>query len=142
MELLVASRFLHFASLGIRVSRSKSTAPNQPANRRRACPVRLSAAAARQWPVERGSYAVLPTIGSMDWVTVYGVAALSFMMLMYWLEYRGPLFVLGFAAGCGLSSLYGFLSGAWPFGVLEAVWFVIAFRRYVRVRGVRGRVAP
>jgi hypothetical protein len=84
---------------------------------------------------------VLPTIGSMDWVTVYGVAALSFMMLMYWLEYRGPLFVLGFAAGCGLSSLYGFLSGASPFGVLEVVWFVIAFRRYVRVRGVRGRVA-
>jgi hypothetical protein len=140
VELLVASRFLHFASLGIRVSRSKSAAPNQPANRRRACPVRLSAAAARQCP-ERGSYAVLPTIGSMDWVTVYGVAALSFMMLMYWLEYRGPLFVLGFAAGCGLSSLYGYLSGAWPFGVLEAVWFVIAFRRYVRVRGVRGRVA-
>jgi hypothetical protein len=66
------------------------------------------------------------------------VAALSFMMLMYWLEYRGPLFVLGFARGLW----YGYLSGAWPFGVLEAVWFVIAFRRYVRVRGVKGRVAP
>jgi hypothetical protein len=76
------------------------------------------------------------------WVTLYGVAALTFMMLMYWPEYRGPLFVLGFAAGCGLSSLYGFLSGAWPFGVPEAVWFVIAFRRYVRLRGVGGRVAP
>jgi hypothetical protein len=96
-----------------------------------------SAVAGGAW-VLRGA----PYIGSLDWVTVYGVAALSFMMLMYWLEYRGPLFVLGFAAGCGLSSLYGFLSGAWPFGVLEAVWFVIAFRRYVRVRGVRGRVAP
>lgn len=78
----------------------------------------------------------------MDWVTAYGVAALSFMLLMYWLEHRGPLFVLGFAAGCALSSLYGFLSGAWPFGVLEAVWFVVALRRYGRVRRIGEPVTP
>ena len=47
----------------------------------------------------------------MDWVTAYGVAALSLMMLMYWLEHRGPMFILGFAAGCLLSSVYGFLAG-------------------------------
>jgi hypothetical protein len=133
---------LRLPSLGICVSRSKSTAPNQPAEPETGLPVSAlgsggSAAAGGAWV-----YAALPTIGSVDWVTVYGVAALTFMMLMYWLEYRGPLFVLGFAAGCGLSSLYGFLSGAWPFGVPEAVWFVIAFRRYVRLRGVGGRVAP
>jgi hypothetical protein len=64
------------------------------------------------------------------------------MMVMYWLEHRGPLFVLGFATGCALSSLYGFLSGAWPFGVLEAVWFVIALHRYGRVRRVGERVTP
>jgi hypothetical protein len=72
----------------------------------------------------------------MDIVTAYGVAALSFMMLMYWLEHRGPMFVLGFAAGCLLSSVYGFLSGAWPFGILEAIWFVIALRRFDRARTV------
>jgi hypothetical protein len=64
-------------------------------------------------------------------VTVYGVAAVSFMMAMYALERRGPGFVLGFAAGCVLSSVYGFLSGAWPFGVVEAIWAVVAFRRYL-----------
>ena len=65
----------------------------------------------------------------MSWVTVYGVSALTFMMVMCWLEYRGPLFILGFALGCLLSSIYGFLAGAWPFGVLEAVWCLIAVRR-------------
>jgi hypothetical protein len=78
----------------------------------------------------------LHTIDRMDIVTAYGVAALSFMMLMYWLEHRGPMFVLGFAAGCLLSSVYGFLSGAWPFGVLEAIWFVIALRRFDQARTV------
>jgi len=48
-------------------------------------------------------------------VTVYGVCALTFMMLMYALERRGRAFVLAFALGCALSSSYGFLSGAWPF---------------------------
>jgi hypothetical protein len=49
-------------------------------------------------------------------LTLFGVAALSFMMLMYALERRGNGFVLAFALGCALSSVYGFLSGAWPFG--------------------------
>jgi hypothetical protein len=63
-------------------------------------------------------------------VTVYGVVAVSFMMTMYALESRGRVFVLLFAFGCLLSSSYGFLSGAWPFGVVEAVWSVIAVRRW------------
>jgi hypothetical protein len=63
-------------------------------------------------------------------VTIYGVLALTFMMAMYGLEHRHRGFVLGFAIGCLLSSVYGFLSGAWPFGVVEAIWAVIAFRRY------------
>jgi hypothetical protein len=70
----------------------------------------------------------------VSWVTVYGVAALTFMMVMYWLEHRGPRFILGFALGCLLSSIYGFLAGAWPFGVLEAVWCLIALRRYAAMR--------
>ena len=70
-------------------------------------------------------------------LTLYGVVVITFMMLMYALEGRGPQFVLAFAAGCALSSSYGFLSGAWPFGCVEAVWSVIAFRRYVTVRRAR-----
>jgi hypothetical protein len=65
-------------------------------------------------------------------LTTYGVLALSFMMLMYALEDRGRIFTLGFAAGCGLSSVYGFLAGAWPFGIVELVWAGVALRRYQR----------
>ena len=64
-------------------------------------------------------------------LTVYGVCALTFMMAMYAMERRGRIFVLAFALGCALSSIYGFLSGAWPFGVIEAIWAVIALRRDV-----------
>ncbi len=51
-------------------------------------------------------------------------------MTMYALEHRGPRFVLAFALGCALSSSYGFMSGAWPFGTVEVIWTVIAIRRY------------
>ena len=70
----------------------------------------------------------------LDWqpvvVTIYGVCAVTFMMIMYALESRGSTFVLLFALGCVLSSAYGFLSGAWPFGVVELIWSAIAVRRY------------
>ena len=65
-------------------------------------------------------------------VTIYGVCAVSFMMVMYALERRHRGFVLASAAGCLLSSAYGFLSGAWPFGVVEVVWAGIAVRRWSR----------
>jgi membrane-bound metal-dependent hydrolase YbcI (DUF457 family) len=64
-------------------------------------------------------------------LTLFGVAALTFMMLMYALESRHRGFTLAFAGGCVLASLYGFLSGAWPFGVVEAIWAIVALRRYV-----------
>jgi hypothetical protein len=67
-------------------------------------------------------------------VTVYGVVALTFMMSMYALEARGRPYVAGFAFGCALSSSYGFLSGAWPFGLVEAVWALIALRRFASAR--------
>src|SRR4051794_38982962 len=81
-------------------------------------------------------------------VTVYGILALTFMMTMYALERRGPGYVLAFAFGCALSSVYGFLSGAWPFGVVELIWSGIAVRRWADGRGVvpappdRGRRPP
>jgi hypothetical protein len=71
-------------------------------------------------------------------LTAYGVLALSFMMAMYALESRGSGFVAAFAVGCVLSSAYGFLAGAWPFGVVELIWAGIAARRYVRVRAGSG----
>ena len=66
----------------------------------------------------------------MSAVTLYGVVALSVMMVMYALERRGRIFVLAFALGCLLSSIYGFLSGAWPFGVVKGIWCVIAVERF------------
>jgi hypothetical protein len=53
------------------------------------------------------------------------------MMVMYALERRGRAFILAFAVGFLLSSIYGFLSGAWPFGVVEAIWCLIAYRRFL-----------
>jgi len=70
-------------------------------------------------------------------ITVFGVIALTFMVVMYALERRHPSFVLAFATGCLLSSAYGFLAGAWPFGVVELVWTGLAVRRYLGVRGQR-----
>jgi hypothetical protein len=67
-------------------------------------------------------------------LTVYGVLALVFMMAMYTLERRGTVFIAAFALGCALASSYGFLSGAWPFGSVEAVWALIAIRRYWTTR--------
>jgi hypothetical protein len=61
----------------------------------------------------------------MAWITVFGVAALTFTMVMYALEHRRRGFVLAF--GCALSSAYGFLAGTWPFGVVEAIWSVVDF---------------
>lgn len=66
-------------------------------------------------------------------LTLFGVTALTFMMVMYVLERRGRAFVLAFAVGCALSSTYGFLSGAWPFGVVEAIWCLVAIQRFRRL---------
>jgi hypothetical protein len=68
-------------------------------------------------------------------VTIYGVVVVTFMMAMYALESRHRGFILAFACGCALSSSYGFLSGAWPIGVVELIWSGIAVHRYVTRRG-------
>lgn len=70
-------------------------------------------------------------------LTVFGAFAVTFMMLMYALESRGRVFILAFAFGCAMSSAYGFLAGTWPFGVVEAIWAVIALERFRS-----GRPAP
>jgi hypothetical protein len=72
----------------------------------------------------------------MDGLTVFGLVAVSAMLTCYALEERSPWFVLAFAAACALGSAYGFLQGAWPFGVVEAVWSLIAVRRWWRRRAL------
>jgi hypothetical protein len=67
-------------------------------------------------------------------LSVFGACAVTFMMVMYALEGRGRRFVLAFAVGCALSSTYGFLAGTWPFGIVEAIWSVVAIKRYLDQR--------
>lgn len=75
-------------------------------------------------------------------ITLYGVGAVTFMMVMYALETKHRRYVVGFAVGCLLSSLYGFLAGAWPFGVVEIVWSAVALRRYARSGPSRSERSP
>jgi hypothetical protein len=66
----------------------------------------------------------------MDALTVFGVIAVASMMIFYALEEHSAWFILAFAGACVLASAYGFLQGAWPFGVVEAVWALVALRRW------------
>lgn len=63
-------------------------------------------------------------------LTAFGAAAVTVMMLSYALEARSPWFGLSFALACAASAAYGWLAGAWPFGVVEAVWAAVALRRW------------
>jgi hypothetical protein len=78
-------------------------------------------------------------IPGMDGLTLFGLLAVSLMLVFYALEDRSPWCVLGFAAACAMGSLYGFLQGAWPFGVVEAIWSAVALGRW-RKRPSRRRM--
>jgi hypothetical protein len=67
-------------------------------------------------------------------LTAFGLFSVSAMLVCYALEQRSSWFILGFAAACALGSAYGFLQGAWPFGVVEAIWSVVAMRRWWQTR--------
>lgn len=66
----------------------------------------------------------------MSGLTLFGLIAVSAMLLCYAFEQRSHWFVLGFALACALGSVYGFLQGAWPFGLVEAIWSIVALRRW------------
>jgi hypothetical protein len=68
----------------------------------------------------------------MDSLTLFGLLAVTAMLVFYALEERSSLYVLAFAGACLLASLYGFLQGAWPFGVVEAIWAGVAVDRWRR----------
>jgi hypothetical protein len=67
---------------------------------------------------------------AVDALSLFGALAVSAMLVFYALEPRSSLFVLAFAAACLASAAYGFLQGAWPFGVVEAIWSLVALRRW------------
>jgi hypothetical protein len=69
----------------------------------------------------------------MSGLTLFGLFSVTAMLVCYAFEERSPRLVLGFAAACVLASIYGFLQGAWPFGIVEAIWAVVALRRWWRI---------
>ena len=66
----------------------------------------------------------------MDFLTAFGLFSVTAMLIFYALEARSPWYILGFAVACVLGSVYGFLQGAWPFGLVEAIWALVAARRW------------
>jgi phosphatidylglycerophosphate synthase len=67
-----------------------------------------------------------------DSLTLFGLLAVTAMLVFYALEDRSRWFILAFAGACAVGSLYGFLQGAWPFGLVEAAWALVAARRWAR----------
>jgi hypothetical protein len=63
-------------------------------------------------------------------LTLFGLFAVTAMLVCYAFEKRSRWFILGFSGACMLGSVYGFLQGAWPFGVVQAIWSVVALRRW------------
>lgn len=66
----------------------------------------------------------------MSLLTLFGLFAVTAMLICYALEDRSRWFILGFAGACALASIYGFLQGAWPFGLVEAVWSLVALKKW------------
>jgi hypothetical protein len=73
-------------------------------------------------------------------LSLYGLFAVTAMLVTYAFEQRSPWFILAFAFSCLLGSSYGFLQGAWPFGLVEGVWALIAARRWWLVRAASLRI--
>jgi hypothetical protein len=66
----------------------------------------------------------------MDALSLFGLLAVTTMLVFYALEHRSRWFILAFAGACVLASIYGFAQGAWPFGVVEAIWALVAVHRW------------
>jgi hypothetical protein len=73
---------------------------------------------------------ILNAVVHIDRLTAFGLLAVVLMLLFYALEARSPFYCVAFAGACLMGSAYGFMQGAWPFGVVEAVWSMVALRRW------------
>ena len=67
-------------------------------------------------------------------LTAFGLVAVTAMLVTYALESKSTWSILAFAFACAMGSVYGFLQGAWPFGLVEAIWAGVAVRRWWRKR--------
>jgi hypothetical protein len=47
----------------------------------------------------------------MDRLSLFGLLAVTLMLIFYALEDRSAWFILAFAGACALGSIYGFLQG-------------------------------
>ena len=67
-------------------------------------------------------------------LNIYGISILTIMMILYSMERKSIIFTLLFGFSCVGTSLYGFMAGTWPFGIIEAIWSLIAFRKYYQLK--------
>ena len=74
-------------------------------------------------------------------LTIFGAGAVAVMLVCYALEARSSWFVFAFGLACFGASAYGWLAGAWPFGVIEGLWGVLALRRWQRARAADGAIS-
>jgi hypothetical protein len=70
----------------------------------------------------------------MDTLTIFGACAVTIMLIAYAFEQRSVWWILIFAVACATSSLYGWLAGTWPFGIVEGIWALVALRRWWKQR--------
>jgi 4-amino-4-deoxy-L-arabinose transferase-like glycosyltransferase len=89
----------------------------------------------KSFPRKRERRSEVNELEKMDTVTLFGLIAVSMMLITYAMEQHSHWFVLAFAFACALGSAYGFLQGAWPFGLIEAVWALFALKRWKDRRG-------
>jgi hypothetical protein len=75
-------------------------------------------------------------------LALFGLFAVTAMLVSYTLEKRSPWFILAFAGACVLGSIYGFLQGAWPFGIIEAIWAIVALQRWRAATRGRPPLSP
>jgi hypothetical protein len=68
-------------------------------------------------------------------VPLFGLVAVTAMVVTYALEACSHWYVLAFAVACAAASVYAILIQSWPFAAVEGIWCVIAARRWRRVRG-------
>jgi len=67
-------------------------------------------------------------------LTIYGASVVTLMMIFYALEQNSSWFTLAFGMSCIGSAIYGYLAGTWPFGIVESIWSLVAFRKWYSVR--------
>src|SRR5271166_5245554 len=111
--------------------KSASAAPDRPENIRRVA-----------FQGDRFLLGLSSRSPAVNTLTLYGLFAVTAMLVTYALEDRSTWFILAFAGSCALGSVYGFLQGAWPFGVVEAIWSVVAARRWYLARHLPTHEAP